>query len=92
MFVTQPPCKTVTVLMHSWPLSDIEHHADLKRAAGIKMGELFDSINEEMRYHPHCSGSVVEVSKFDTEDCAQSYATTKCKIRNGAVCRPVQLP
>lgn len=94
MFVTQPPCKIITVNMHSWPLTHVSYNAELKREAGIKMGELFDFIDEEMRYHPDCRGSKSFVKDFDTEKYSRvlPFATTRCKVRNGEVRRPAQLP
>jgi hypothetical protein len=58
------------------------------------MGELFDFIDEEMRYHPECRGRFSYVENFDTEESARNlpWATTRCELRNGEVCRPEQSP
>lgn len=92
MFVTQPPCKTIRVSIYSYLESDIDHQLDFNREAGIKMGGLFDFIDEEMRYHPECKGSFSCVEHFDTEEgaCNLPWATTRCEVRDGEVCRPAQ--
>jgi hypothetical protein len=92
MFVTQPPCKTITVKVYSQPDGGISHLLDLSRETGIKMGELFDFIDEEMRYHPECGGSWSYVKRFDTGEHARELPWARCKVRNGEVCRPSQSP
>jgi len=93
MFVTQPPCKIITVHMYSELDADISHRLNFGREAGIKMGELFDFIDEEMRYHPECSGSYSHVDNFDTAEEARDlpWDTTRCMVRDGEVCRPAQI-
>lgn len=93
MFVTQPPCKTITISMYSQLDGNISHNSDLSCEAGIKMGELFDFIDKEMRLHPECRGSGSYVKNFDTGERARDlpWATTRCEVRNGEVYRPPQL-
>lgn len=50
MFVTQPPCKAVNVSTLSSFLLD--QHTVFEREAGIKVGELYDFIEEEIRDCP----------------------------------------
>lgn len=92
--VTQPPCKTITVSMFLELYGDIPHRPELSCEAGIKMGELLDFIEEEMRHHPECIGSFSNVKNFDTAEHASNlpYGTSRCKVSNGEVCRPAQLP
>jgi hypothetical protein len=94
MFVTQPPNKTIIIKMYDVLYGDIYRRLDLSREAGIKMGELFDSIEEGMRYHPECRGSFSYMENFKIEAKAHDLpsATTRCMVRNGEVCRPTQLP
>jgi hypothetical protein len=93
MFVTQPPCKTVTVVMDSHPLTNDVVRLKFEREVGVKMGELYDFIEREMHYRPECRGSKVYIKNFDTEKNAHSWhlPTTRCKVRDGEVCRPAQL-
>jgi hypothetical protein len=88
MFVTQPPCKSITV--SCWcSLSEGQYYTwgptlNFKRQSGIKMGELYDFINEGMSnhltgvkyYHPRISGSWTQINRFETEE----YITqNKCR-------------
>jgi hypothetical protein len=93
MFLTQPPCKTVVVslLKSTYPPLNLQLH----REAGIKMGELYDFIEEETRYRPEFGRAVVEPKGFHTEEGYGNdlqYQPTRCKVRNGEVFRPTQLP
>lgn len=93
MFVSQPPCKAIAVSIHSFALRGHTQDVELQQEAGIRMGELFDFVHEQMRYYPECRGSVSHVKKFSTEEYARDapYATTRCEVRNGEVCRPAEL-
>lgn len=94
MFATQPPCKRATVLLCSNMSNGNEHEAKLVREDGIRMGELYDFVHEELSYNPECSGSVVHFDRFDTEEYVHQarFYETRCKVRDGEVCRPAQMP
>jgi hypothetical protein len=55
MFVTQPPCKSVTVELSSIGYRDTDS-LRFEHETGIKMGELYDFINDEMSYHLNALG------------------------------------
>jgi hypothetical protein len=95
MFVTQPPCKSVTVSFGSNNGPSVK----LERNSGIRIGELYDFINEEMSYHPEHFGSVASIDLFDTEEYIQQYerecpnpkywyTVTRFQVRDGVVCGP----
>ena len=91
MFVTQPPCKAVNVSTLSSFLLD--QHIVFEREAGIKMGELYDFIEEEIRDCPD-RRETLNIRDFYSEAFSRfpPHATTRCMVRNGEVCRPAQLP
>lgn len=80
--------------MHSYPLGGDVLELEFEREAGIKIGELYDFIEGEMRYRPERRGTLVNIKNFDTEEYVRDpwYNTTRCHVRNGEVCRPTQLP
>ena len=79
--------------MDSYPLGRDVLKLKFEREAGIKMGELYDFIEEELRYHPERRGTHVSIKNFETEEYEDDlcFLTTKCEVRNGEVCRPAQL-
>lgn len=92
MFITQPPCKKVTV--------EIETPRNYKlakcaRSTGVKFGELYDLIHS---IHPHGLAYDVDVwvtvSGYADEDCMprKNPSTTRCKVLHGKVLRPEELP
>jgi hypothetical protein len=72
MFVTQPPCQSIAV--SCWCSLSSRHYyfwgpsVKLERQSGIKIGELYDIINEGMSNHPRISGSWTKIDLFETEE------------------------
>lgn len=91
MFVTQPPCKAANVSTLSSFLLDQD--IVFKREADIKMGELYDFIEEEIRDCPD-RRETLNARDFYSEEFRRlpPHATTRCMVRDGGVCRPAQLP
>ena len=97
MFVTQPPCNSITVVFDSdsgWRLVHGEDSLTMNCEHGIKMGELYDFIEEEIHYRADGGGTVIHIKNFDTDDYTHhtQFPTARCKVRNGEVCRPAELP
>lgn len=92
MFLTQPPCKKVTVHIgttHAFNLIKCANSTD------VKLGELHDRIQS---IHPPGSAYDadvrVTVSGYADEGSMprKDPATTRCKVLHGEVCRPKELP
>lgn len=92
MFLTQPPCKKVTVEVETTSAFELVKCAS---STGVKLGELHDRIQS---FHPHGRTYgvhvCVTVSGYADEDSMprKDPSTTRCKILHGEVCRPKELP
>jgi hypothetical protein len=93
MFVTQPPCKSVTLRIFERS-SDDSRFLDFKTDKGMKLGELYDFIDT----FPECNSIYTKgrvcINNYATEEYLMVFHgwTIKCQTRNGHVCRPEMLP
>lgn len=92
MFLTQPPCKKVTVEIETAYLFETVKCAS---STGVKLGEVHDRILSVAPLGLTYDMEVrVGVSGYADEDSMprKDPSTTRCKVLHGEVCRPKELP
>jgi hypothetical protein len=91
MFITQPPCKLVTVKHHT--IHGTERFT-YERDTGVTLGELHDYIHAKRPGDRLISHAWITIPGY-TAECSVLFRrpfTSKCKVRAGEVCRPADLP
>jgi len=91
VFISQPPCKTVTVTRSSRrPRSCAE--APIKRATGVTFGDLYDWFRAGFPDDEQPVIAWITVPGYTKSNVPCERFTSRCEVRAGEICRPTGLP
>lgn len=93
MFVAQPPCKTVTVNIHTMGRRVDEFK--FQRSAGVALGELYDFIHSGILDDKLCPNGWLSVASHvdeNDEGIVTKRFSSRCGVAAGVVRRPANLP
>jgi hypothetical protein len=96
MFITQPPCKAITLQSHKWPGAHpcrVGLTLEFKNNDGVKLGELYDFIHSIPQNDLPRAKGLIHINMYATEDNMEEYDgwDSRCQVRNGEVCRPANV-
>lgn len=91
MFIAQPPLKNVKIAIH---ISIESEELRREYSAGMKLGDVYDLIHSHFRTRQDNLDGEILIRGYADEDLItwEDPINTRCKVHNGEVCRPTDLP